>query len=179
MVNNGQSTVVSSTRGQSYVRDVLLRPDVWPGFEADMGQVDEGFSLEFCPLLSVDRQTIDAVIKCEIDQVEKIIPVMVDVPTSVAPRQRTKLEVPQITHFRFHERFRWPAGQVLLIDMGMVAVPVPIDSKPLVPGLPISIAANSPRAEMLVLVEAKGKTALDAGPVRSAQRDARTYRGRY
>ena len=118
-------------------------------------------------------------IKCDIDQVEKMVPVMVDVPTSVAPRQRTKIEVPQIAHFRFHERFRWPVDQVLLVDMGMVAVPVPIDAKPLVPGVPFSIAASSPRAEMLVLVEAKGKTAQDAGPVRSAQRDARTYRGRY
>ncbi|MHC4176627.1 MAG: hypothetical protein ACYSWU_03925 [Planctomycetota bacterium] len=40
MVNNGQSTVVSAMRGRSYVQDVILRNDVWPGFEAEMGQID-------------------------------------------------------------------------------------------------------------------------------------------
>ena len=51
------------------------------GFEPAMGQVDEGFALDFSPLLSVDRRMIDATIKCDIDQVEKMIPVMIDVPT--------------------------------------------------------------------------------------------------
>jgi hypothetical protein len=44
--------------------------------------VDEGFSLEFSPLLSIDRQSIDAILKCQIDQLEKMVPVMLDVPTA-------------------------------------------------------------------------------------------------
>ena len=40
-VNNGQSTVVSAMRGRSYVQDVIRRNDVWPGFEAEMGQTLE------------------------------------------------------------------------------------------------------------------------------------------
>ena len=35
-----------------------------------------------------------------------------------------------MTHFRFHERFRWPVDQVLVIGLGMVALPVPVDNKP-------------------------------------------------
>jgi hypothetical protein len=179
MVNNGQSSVVSATRARSYVRGVTPRADAWPGFETETALLDEGFSLEFSPLLSVDRKSIDATVKCEIDQVEKMIPVMLDVPTVVAPRQRTQIEVPQLTHFRFHERFRWPADQVLLVGMGMVAVPVPTEGKSLVPGLPLSLGSSPPRADLLVFVEVKGQSSQTPQVTRASQSESTTYRGRY
>jgi hypothetical protein len=179
MVNNGQSTVVSAIRGRTYMQDVALRSDVWPGFEAEMGQIDEGFSLDFSPLLSANRQMIDATIKCSIDQVEKMVPVMLDVPTAAAPRQRTKIEVPQMIHFRFHERFRWPVDQVLLVGMGMVALPVPVDSQPLVPGLPLPLGSSPPRADLLVFVEAKGRSGEAPRVTRTPQDEAKRYHGRY
>ena len=179
MVNNGQSTLVSAMRGRPYVQDVLLRSDVWPGFEAEMGQIDEGFSLEFSPLLSVNRQMIDATIKCNIEQVEKMFRVMIDVPTAVAKRQRIEIEVPQMTHFRFHERFRWPVDQVLLVGMGMVALPVPVDSKPLVRGLPLPLGSTPPRADLLVFVEAKGRSGEAPRVTRTPRDEAKTYKGRY
>ena len=129
VVNNGQLTVVSTMRGRPYVRDVIPRPETPAGFDPSPGQVDEGLTLDFSPLLSVDRRMIDAMIKCDVDQVEKMLPVMLDVPTRASPRQRTKIEVPQMTHYRFHERFRWPVDQVLLVGMGMVALPIPIDGR--------------------------------------------------
>ena len=174
MVNNGQSTLVSAMRGRPYVRDVILRPDTAAGFEPSPGQVDEGFTLDFSPLLSVDRRMIDATIKCDIDQVEKMIPVMIDVPTQASPRQRTKIEVPQITHYRFHERFRWPIDQVLLVGMGMVALPIPVDGTPLVPGVPLPIGNTPARADLLMFVECKGPAARRATPAqRRALRNAR------
>ncbi len=179
MVNNGQSAMVSAIRGRSFVRDVTLRSDAWPGFQAEMGQVDEGFSLQFAPLMSIDRKTIDATIKCDIEQVEKMIPVMIDVPTVVAPRQRTRIEVPQITHFRFHERFRWPADQVLLVGMGMVALPVPVDAKPLVPGLPLSLGKSPPRADLLVFVEKRDRIGPSPRTAGTPLREPKSYRGRY
>jgi hypothetical protein len=180
MVNNGQSSVVSATRARSYVRDALSRPDVWPGFEQETAVVDEGFSLEFTPLLSVDKKVIDATIKCDIDQVEKMIAVMLDVPTVVAPRQRTRIEVPQMAHFRFHERFRWPVEQVLLVGMGMVAVPVPSEGKPLVPGIPLPLTSSSaPRADLLVFVESKAESSQSPQVTRVTPSEATTYRGRY
>ena len=157
LVNNGQSTVVAATRGRNYIRNVRLRPEAWPGFEPQSAVFDEGFTLEFSPLLSVDGRLIDAAIKCEINQVEKLIPVMLDVPTTAAPRQRTKLEVPQIAHFRFHERFRWPVEQVLLIATGVVPSPVPSDVKPMIPGVPLPVGNSPARSEVLVFVEGKGK----------------------
>ena len=180
MVNNGQSSVVSATRARSYVRDAVSRPDAWPGFEQETAVVDEGFSLEFTPLLSVDKSVIDATIKCNIDQIEKMIPVMLDVPTVLAPRQRTRIEVPQMAHFRFHERFRWPVEQVLLIGMGMVAVPVPSESKSLVPGIPLPLKSSSaPRADLLVFVQSKAETPQLPHVTRATPSEATTYRGRY
>lgn len=158
LVNNGQSTIVNATRSKSYVRNVLTKTNAWPGFEPETGVIDEGYSLEFNPLLSVDGSTIDAVIKCNIDQVEKMVPVVIDMPTASAPRQRTQIEIPQMVQFRFHERFRWPVGHILLVDMGMVAPPVPADGKPLLPMIPLPLPTSPARADLLVMVESKGNS---------------------
>lgn len=163
LVHNGQSTVISAMRGRAYVRDVAPRQDVWQGFENQPAHVDEGFSLEFSPLVSVDRRTIDATIKCQIDQVEKLVPVMIEVPTPTSPRQRARIEVPQITNFRFHERFRWPVDQVLLVGMGMVALPVPVDNTSTIAGLPLPLPSSPARADLLVIIESKGPVAETPG----------------
>lgn len=178
LVNNGQPTVVAATRGRNYVRNVRLRPDAWPGFEPEMGMVDEGFSLELTPLLTIDGKAVDAAIRCDVDQVEKVVPVMLDVPTVAAPRQRTRVEVPQIAQFRFHERFRWPVDQVLMIGLGMVAVPVPTDAKSLVPGLPLPIATGPARADLLLFVENRGKVSQVPRVTRGLPLPADNYRGR-
>ncbi|HUT08985.1 MAG TPA: hypothetical protein VMY42_00680 [Thermoguttaceae bacterium] len=181
MINNGQSTLVSTMRSRNYIADVVPRGDVWPGYESETAQVDEGFSLEFSPLLSIDRQMIDAMIKCEINQVEKMIPVSVDVPSVAAPRQRTQIQVPQMAHFRFEQRFRWPADRVLLVGMGVVAVPVPVEPKlqELIPGVPLPFSKSPARADLLVFVESKGKTGQTSSAAGDPLREAKTYRGRY
>ena len=170
LVPNGQSQVITAMRARTYVRDVALRGEGRSGYEPEVVQIDEGFSLEFSPLLSVDGRMIDAAIKCNIDQVEKMVPVMLDVPTAAAPRQRTKIEVPQMAHFRFHERFRWPESQVLVIGMGMVPVPVPVEGKSLVPGIPLRFPSGPPRGEMLVVIESRGKLAGAPASVQAASR---------
>ena len=174
-VGNGQSSLVSSTRSQYYVRDVRTTGNTWPGYQAETSVVDEGFSLEFSPLLSIDRQFIDAVIKCQVDQLEKMVPVMLDVPTAVAPRQRTKIEVPQLVHFQFHERFRWSPDKVLLVCMSMIPLPMSTETKPLVPGLPIpGVGSTDARGDLLVFVETKGASPNAASPARTAARPQRT-----
>ncbi|MBS0208639.1 MAG: hypothetical protein JSS27_06750 [Planctomycetes bacterium] len=178
LVNNGQSSSVSVVRPKQYIRDVIARPEVWPGFENQAAQFDEGFTLELSPLLSLDGRTVDAVIKCNIDQLEKLVPVMLDVPTANAPRQRTKIEVPQATHCRLHERFRWPADQLLVIDLGVVPPPMPTDANPL-SGLPL--VGSPSRSNLLVFVESKGRVAASPQPTATpgGVREAKTYRGRY
>ena len=66
-----------------------------------------------------------------------MVPVMLEVPAAGYTRQRAKIEVPQMSHFRFHERFRWPMDQVLLIGLGMVAPPLPVDKATLAAALPL------------------------------------------
>ncbi len=173
LVNNGQSTMVSKIRSRNYIRDVALRAEAWPGFEPQTGHFDEGFKLEFHPLLSLDGRAVDAVLKCEIDQVEKMIAVNLDVPTAVAPRQQTKIEVPQLISSRLHERFRWPADQVLLISLGVVPTPVPQA------GLKVPLLNDPTRADLLVFVENNGKVSAQPTTLQPPQRQASAYRDRY
>ena len=179
LVNNGQSTVVSATRAKTYLRDVVPQPSVWPGFEVRAGQIDEGFNLELSPLLSLNGEMIDAVLKCNIDQVEKLISVMVDVPTQAASRQRAKTEVPQMAQCRLQERFRWPVDQTLVIGLGMVPTPVPTEANPLRFGLPLPVPSAPKRADLLVFVESKGNMGQPPTVTRTGQRNGQNYRGRY
>ncbi len=152
MVQNGQSTVVSASRPKNYIKDVILKQEIWPGFEPEMGQIDEGFSLEFKPLLSLDGKSIDAVVKCNIDQVEKLVPVQLDVPTAAAPRQRTEIQVPQVETHRFAEKFHWPADMVLVIGCGMSPMPSPTEPT----AVKIPLVTPGDHADLLVFVEDRG-----------------------
>lgn len=176
LVNNGQSVVISTLRTRSYVRGVSSTGKAWPGYEPEMGQLEEGFSLDFSPLLSLDGQTVDAVIKFRLSQIEKMLPVMLDVPTVVGQNQRTRIEVPQMTMSNLHERFRWPTNHVLLLSMGVVATPSPQMGNALTNVLPLPKKPG--RADALLFVESKGKlagtTAPGVGPTASGN-----YPGRY
>lgn len=160
MVNNGQATVVSATRPRRYTRGVVPSAAAWPAYEPETAQIDEGFTLEFCPLLSLDALSVDAVIKCQIDQVERMVSVNLDTPSGAAQRQQTRIEVPQLAQCRLHERFRWPTDSVLLIGMGMVATPSPSEGGLFGLSLPKSlpILSSPERADLLVFIESKGKT---------------------
>lgn len=174
LVNNGQSTVVSTIRDRSYIRG-LLPIRTWPGYEPDKGKVEQGYALEFSPLLSIDRRTVDAIIKLRLCQVEKMVPVMVDVPTTAAPNQRAQVEVPQMIATNLHERFRWPADQVLLLSMGVVAMPGPSGGGPLGVRIPF-ISGDPGRADALLFVEPKGKVASSgASTVSTAGNTRRRY----
>lgn len=168
LVNNGQSTVVNSTRPLSYIKDVIIRPGTWPGFETESAQIDEGFSIELSPLLSLDGSTIDAILKCNIDQVERLQAVNIDVPTAASQRQRTKIEVPQVSHCRLHERFHWPLKQVLLVSLGVVATPTPVDHNPNLLQMALAMQPAPPRADLLVLIEHKGRSAAPIAPAAAA-----------
>ena len=45
LVQNGQATTVNASRPRTYIKEVLLKPEIWPGFKHVMGQIDEGFSV--------------------------------------------------------------------------------------------------------------------------------------
>jgi hypothetical protein len=184
LVHNGQTQTISRVTPRTYVRGVRLRRDVWPGHELDSGKIDEGFSLQVSPLLSLDGGTIDAVVKCQIDQVEKMNVVPVDVPSAGGGLQRVEVQVPQVVNWRLHERFRWPSSQVLMLSCGVVATPTGERMGPL--GLPITLPLSSApgRADALLFLECKGKA---SQTLIEAQRQSGTatatanpnYRSRY
>ncbi|WP_428306420.1 hypothetical protein [Lacipirellula sp.] len=154
MVLNGQTSIVSTMRPRTYSKGIIANQTTWPGFQPELGQIDEGFSLEFSPLLSTDAATTDAVVKLKLSQIEKMIPVQLEVPSVAAANQKAQIDVPQVTAVQLHERFRWPTDHVLLLSIGVVATPGPEKANPLTDMLPLPKSA--PRADALLLVESSG-----------------------
>ena len=103
-------------------------------------------------MLMVTNRTIDGVIKCNLDQVEKLHPVMIDVPTAAAPRQRTQIDVPQMIACRFAEKFHWPVDMVLVIGFGIVPTPTPAEPT----AVKIPLVTPSDHADALLFIENRG-----------------------
>ncbi|MCA9229814.1 MAG: hypothetical protein KDA57_04125 [Planctomycetales bacterium] len=181
MVRNGESLVVSSMKARSYTKGIVRTDQTWPGYQPELGQLDEGFSLEFSPLLALDTKTVDAVVKVRLAQVEKMLSVKLEVPSTIAPNQRAECQVPQMTMVQLHERFRWPTDQVLLLSMGVVATPGPSKPNLLTDALPLP--KNPPRADALLFVESRGPVTANlpsgASPTLTTSRIDQTYHGRY
>ena len=183
MVKNGESLVVSTMRQRPYTKGIIRTQQTWPGYQPELGQLDEGFSLEFSPLLSLDTKTVDAVIKLRLAQVEKMLSVKLEVPSNIAPNQRAECQVPQMTMVQLHERFRWPTDQVLLLSMGVVATPGPEKPNIIADTLQIPLGNSAPRADALLFVESKGPVTptLPGGTTApaTATRTPQTFHGRY
>jgi hypothetical protein len=176
-LHHGQTHTVQRTRPVPHIRSVLQRPDSGPNYQLQMGQIDEGITVQVSPLLARDRRTVDAVVSISILQLEKLASVWMNVPTTVDARQRTQIQVPQTSSWHLHERFRWPTDQVLLLSGGMV--PAPAAARPPAAVLPTQLF-GSPRADLLLLLEAEGPAGQSvaqqaAGPKAEGPR----YRGRY
>jgi hypothetical protein len=154
---NGQSQSVTNLRPHMYVRSyhTRMQDNVWMGYDIERGQIQEGFALQVSPLLSQDERTIDAVLKCNVDQVEKLVSVGVDLPGLNGQLQRAEIQVPQLVSWRLHERFRWPTNQVLLLSCGVIASPGPDRQTAL--GIPNLFARGGSRADALLFVESLGK----------------------
>lgn len=155
--HDGQSFVLKKTQPVQFVRSLRWVPDQVPNYQPLMTRVDEGYRLEISCLSSMDNATIEAVIKCDVDQVEKLSTVKVNVPGVAGAPQQIKLQIPQLVSWRLHERFRWPNDQVLLLSCGVVATPEPATNGVglTIPGLP----KKSRRADALLFVEYRGPAA--------------------
>ena len=162
LVLNGQKVQLSTMRPRSYIKGVIRTDNAWPGFQPETGQLEEGATMEFSPLLSLDQSSADAVIKLRIHQVEKMAKVKLDIPTAVTGNQRMQVEVPQMTMANIHERFRWPADHVLLLSMGVVPPPTRDTGSSLtsmIPGM-----SQAPRADGLMMIEVRGTSIPSATP---------------
>jgi hypothetical protein len=154
---NGQSQTISQQRPRTYIRSYQMRPTetAWMGYDVERAQVLEGFSLQVAPLLSQDERTIDTVLKCNIDQVEKLVSVGIDLPGFNGQMQRAEIQIPQLVSWRLHERFRWPTNQILVLSCGVIASPGP--EAPSMLGIPNPFSRGGGRADALLFVESRGK----------------------
>ena len=185
MVVNGRTESISTMQPRSYAKGITAAPGTWPGYQMETGQIEEGFSLEFSPLLSIDAKTTDAVVKLRLSQIEKMHKAPLDVPSAIAQNQRVEIEVPQLTSVQLHERFHWPTDHVLVLSMGVVAAPGPDGGNILTDALPLPKSA--PRADALLFVESTGTVAqttptpgaANVSAPQTATLPERTFHGRY
>ena len=148
---NGIPAVLTGGRSVPYVRDLT---QVGTGVQPITTTCDEGLAIDVQPLISTDGTAVEAVIRCRIDQVERMAAI-----GQVAPAgdgRRVQVEVPQVSAVRIGERFRWPVNRTLLIGLGLVPWPVPGQNKAGAPGL----FNAAKRTDVVVVVEPR----LAAGP---------------
>jgi len=180
ITHNGQMEKLASTRGRNYVQNIRQAPSGWPPYEPQTGEVQEGYRMQISPLLSVDRRAIDCFIQVEIDQVDKLVPVDLDLPLPSGEMFRAKIDVPQVVSWRLKERFRWPSEMVLVLSCGVVASPersaatIPLFNMNTLTG------TTAGRADALMFIEFRGKVNenLPSTP-QVADRTGAANRGRY
>jgi len=141
---NGIPAVLTGGRKRAYVQDVTQAAQGW---QPVAGSCDEGMAIDVHPLISRDGTAVEAVVRCRIDQIERMAPVGTTPPT--VDGQRVPIEVPQMSAVRIGERFRWPANSALLIGLGLVPWPVPGQNKAGSPAL----FSDAKRTDVVVLVE--------------------------
>ena len=182
LIHNARTQEIRRMHPMAYVKSITSPPARFGTAlqTPAMGQVEQGFLLNVSPLLSADGRTVDAIIKLETNQVEKLssVPIIASAP-NVTSQNNVSIQVPQTSSWRLHERFRWPIDRVLLIGCGVVAAPTPQ------PGAGRSflgnLSGNASRVEALLFLEAKGEFAGTGTltPSVASGNHAGRYRGRY
>ena len=144
---NGVPATLSGVRERTYIQDITIDPALPNGWQPLSATCREGLSVDVQPLVSLDGELVDAVLRCQIDQIERMASVSVAVP--VGNRPDVKLEVPQISAVRIGERFRWPVSRTLVVGLGLVPWPVPGQNKAASAGLFTEIK----RSDAIVVIE--------------------------
>jgi hypothetical protein len=152
LIPNGVAHNTVAKKARTFLRDVQANTTALNGYAEERATIDEGFALSLVPLSLLDGQAIDAMIKMDIVQVEKMIPMMVEVPTAVNPRQRVQVETPQISCFKLDEQLRWAKNTVLMLDLGMIPLPNTQNTVENT-GLFSGVRTSNGRANVLLLIE--------------------------
>lgn len=174
VVHNGQAQVLEQLRGRNFVADYQAVQNAWPPYMPTTGEIKEGYRLQLSPLLSVDNATVDLLVKCNIDQVERLNNVNLDLPLSNGQTFTSQINVPQVASWRLHERFQWPSDQVLLLSCGVVAAPQGKPNSSLmgrgtaVFGLDRIFSATGERADALLMIEYRGSASGHLAPAGNA-----------
>ena len=159
-IPSGRTEILTRTRPVNFVQGIVANP-ANPGAAMPANDsVNEGFALEISALKAVEGDSMEAVVKVHVNQLEKLQNVPIDLANPFGQPQRTQIQVPQMVNWRIHERFKWPANQVLVLSCGVVATPGP-SPQGLFP-LPKMLDGSAGRADALLLLEVKRSSELTA-----------------
>lgn len=160
---NGQLQALEQLRSRNYLKEYVRNTAApYPPMISVSEEIKEGFRLQISPLMSLDGRQAELMIKCEIDQVERLNQVRIDLPMGGNQTQAAFIEVPQIVSWRLQERIDWPTDQILLLSCGIVAAPnAPQDNTllanpPSLFGLNRIIPAVGQRMDALLWIEYRG-----------------------
>ena len=162
---NGQSQKLEQLRSRNYLREYQQnKTAAWPPYTPVSDEIQEGYKLQVSPLMSLDGRTVDLMLKCEIDQVERLNNVPIELQMPLSQPQSVQIDVPQVVSWRLHERFQWPSDQVLLLSCGVVAAPVGQVNNTLLSGNPPTLfglnkilpSPTGQRTDALFLIEYRG-----------------------
>jgi hypothetical protein len=171
---NGQTQSIEQLRSRNFLREYQANTSsTWPPYTPVSDEIKEGYKLQLSPLMSLDGRSVDLMLKCEIDQVERLNNVLVDLPMPLGQPQAVQVDVPQLVSWRLHERFRWPANQVLLLSCGVVASPDAEVNNTLLGGSPPTLfglnrilpATSGKRTDALLLIEYRGPASTQINPM--------------
>ncbi len=154
IVNDGQKYLLGRTRPVSFVRSLAWVNDGVGQYRPITDQIDEGYNLSLSALTSIDGRSIEAIIGCDMNQIERVQPVTIELPGPAGSVQPVDLQIPQLVSWNLHERFRWPADQVLVLSAGVVATPDP--QRQALLGIPALLNGTRHRADALMFIEYKG-----------------------
>ena len=153
---DGQTFVLEKSTPVSFVQALEWTPNQYPNYQPKTETINEGYRLALSCLTSLDNRTIEAIIDCDVDQVEKLTPVKVDLPAPGGALTQLDLNVPQLVSWRLNERVRWPADQVLMLSCGIVASPEAKQDLPRGAFQMLSRFQNSKRTNALLFIEFRG-----------------------
>jgi len=153
---DGQTFVLEKSTPVSFVQALQWTPQQIPNYQPKTETINEGYRLALSCLTSLDNRTIEAIIDCDVDQVEKLTPVKIDLPAPGGALTQLDLSVPQLVSWRLNERVRWPADQVLLLSCGIVASPEAKQDLPRGAFRMLSRFQSGKRTNALLFVEFRG-----------------------
>lgn len=176
-IYSGQTHTLKSTRPRIFATGTST-DSIQSLAETQTAYVEEGFSLSISPLVSLDGRSMESVIQCSVDQIEKFTPLVSNHVDQFGMQRRSQIQIPQISSWRLHERFRWPKDEVLLISRGQVATPQRTTKWN--EAIRKVVNQGGQRANALLFLESRSEVQTARNDLSTASRtDAANYRGRY
>jgi hypothetical protein len=155
LIPNGTAHRISAKQQRRYLQNIQPNTTSTNGYAEDWATIDEGYDLVFVPLAAMDGWNTEAIIKLQITQIDKMIPLQIDAPTTINPRQRIEIESPQVAKFSLDEQIRWRKEKTLLLDLGTIPQPnikQNTDSGNILTGLTKNLS-NTKRVNVLIMIE--------------------------